>query len=440
MLNCYYALGGINYKNGVITTCPRQANQLVFANETILPSEIYNHKNFRLLRNKLHAGEWPSGCDTCEEMEKVGAKSMRLDYELNEENLFTKMGKPYEKFRLIDDKKLIDCYDNKSGLVKNEGLRHIEFRFSTACNFSCLHCSKVYSSGWTKKLKNYEPDEEVKFYDLRQLLGTEHRHGPNDKNEMRLSVDQSIKIVEDLNENFQHLCQVDFAGGELLYQKQFFPTLKKLSEHPNAKNLHISFHTNFNADFNVSELSQLLKPFGKNTIIISVDAGRSFYSYFRHGGHWDKLVENINEFKKLNPDRGKYEIIVSCTTSIYQMLDIYDVIDSFLELSCDFDASLVQTPKYLDPTLVNLEFAKETEQDIEKTYELLKTDKRVDSCRNAMYWFDYIVDYMKRFNPQYKEYNRFLIYRKKSDQIWGQNFNDYFVNYQIEDDELIRVK
>ena len=57
-----------------------------------------------------------------------------------------------------------------------------------------------------------------------------------------------------------------------------------------------------------------------------------------------------------------------------------------------------------------------------------------------MYWFDYIVDYMKRFNPQYKEYNRFLIYRKKSDQIWGQNFNDYFVNYQIEDDELIRVK
>ena len=187
-------------------------------------------------------------------------------------------------------------------------------------------------------------------------------------------------------------------------------------------------------------MSQLLKPFGKNTIIISVDAGRSFYSYFRHGGHWDKLVENINEFKKLNPDRGKYEIIVSCTTSIYQMLDIYDVIDSFLELSCDFDASLVQTPKYLDPTLVNLEFAKETEQDIEKTYELLKTDKRVDSCRNAMYWFDYIVDYMKRFNPQYKEYNRFLIYRKKSDQIWGQNFNDYFVNYQIEDDELIRVK
>jgi hypothetical protein len=43
---CFYALGGINYKNGVITTCPRQSNQLVFAHETILPSEIFNHKKF----------------------------------------------------------------------------------------------------------------------------------------------------------------------------------------------------------------------------------------------------------------------------------------------------------------------------------------------------------------------------------------------------------
>ena len=27
--NCFYALGGINYKNGVITVCPRQADQAV---------------------------------------------------------------------------------------------------------------------------------------------------------------------------------------------------------------------------------------------------------------------------------------------------------------------------------------------------------------------------------------------------------------------------
>ena len=40
----------------------------------------------------------------------------------------------------------------------------------------------------------------------------------------------------------------------------------------------------------------------------------------------------------------------------------------------------------------------------------------------------------------YHNFKRFLVYRKKSDEIWKQNFNDYFVNYQIENNELIRVK
>ena len=57
MLNCFYALGGINYKNGVITCCPRQSDQLVFSDETILPSEIYNHRNFKKIRGMLHRNQ-----------------------------------------------------------------------------------------------------------------------------------------------------------------------------------------------------------------------------------------------------------------------------------------------------------------------------------------------------------------------------------------------
>ena len=437
MLTCFYALGGINYKNGVITTCPRQANQLVFANETILPSQIFNHKNFLALRKRLYENRWPSGCDTCENMEKVGStNSMRHDFVLDDDNTFCHHVKGHNRERTLP--KLLDCYNTNNHTVSNNGLRHLEFRFSTACNFACLHCSKVYSSGWSKKLQKYEPDEEVIRNDLRQLLGTEHRHGPNDKNEMSLTTKESLMIVEDLNENFPNLEYVDFAGGELLYQKQFFPTLEKLSLHPNAKNMKISFHTNFNADFSVSKLCEVLKPFYSSSMIISVDAGRTFYSYFRHGGTWDKLKSNIKEFKKLND----YTMIdVSCTTSIYQMLDIYDVFDSFLELECNFDASLVQTPKYLDPTLLFLDFRKETMNDLERTRTMLeKSESRyVKRHRGAMFWFDYIVDYVTKFKPKYREFNRWLVYRKKSDEIWGQNFNDYFQNYKIEDDELVRV-
>ena len=434
MIKCFYALGGLNYKNGVITTCPRQANQLVFAHETILPSEIFNHKNFRGLRHLMYNDKFPSGCDTCEDMERDGLKSMRQDF-VFQNDWFYKKDSLSPKNREKSNKNLMSCYDSNTHSVSREGLRHVDFRFSTACNFACLHCSKVYSSGWTKKLKNYVPEQEVINNDLRQLMGTEHRHGPNDNSEMRLTTEQALQIVEDLNENFPNVEFIDFAGGELLFQKQFFPTLKKLAEHPNAKNMLISFHTNFNAEFSVDELSSLLEPFKESCIIISVDAGQRIYSYFRNGGKWDKLKSNIEEFRKIN---SFSHIDISCTTSIYQILEIKDLFESFHQLKCNFDASIVQTPPYINPAIVMFDYEKETLKDLNETEEYI--DKYIGPFNyNAKYWFDYIVDYVTNTKIKYKHFNRFLVYRKKSDEIWKQNFNDYFVNYQIEDDELIRV-
>ena len=54
----------------------------------------------------------------------------------------------------------------------------------------------------------------------------------------------------------------------------------------------IIFHTNFNADFQVFELSRLLENFGQVMIMISVDAGPRIYPYFRDGS-WYKLQQNI---------------------------------------------------------------------------------------------------------------------------------------------------
>ena len=159
-----------------------------------------------------------SGCDTCEDMEKVNLLSMRQDYTLDANNYFRKS----DSDLFVEPLKLKDCYNENTHKVNNNGLRHVEFRFSTACNFACLHCSKVYSSGWKSKLKKFTPDDEVINYDLRQLLGTEHRHGPNDETEMSLTTEQALEIVEDLNENFPYLQNVDFAGVNFYIKNNFF--------------------------------------------------------------------------------------------------------------------------------------------------------------------------------------------------------------------------
>ena len=146
---------------------------------------------------------------------------------------------------------------------------------------ACLHCSEVYSSQWGSRLKNYVPDDIDVKYNLEQLTQTQHRNGDNDTTKIDLKTAEAIRIATDLVENFPNIEKIDFAGGEVLYQKQFFPTLEKLAEHPNAKNILLFFHTNFNADFNVNRLSELLGMFGESQMKISVDAGKNIYSYFR---------------------------------------------------------------------------------------------------------------------------------------------------------------
>ena len=116
MISCLYALGGINYKNGVITCCPRQANQLVFTHETILPSKIYNHENFKNLRKSLYENKWPSGCDTCEDMEKDNLKSMRQDFILRNNKFYKSNGNS-----LANSFELMKCYDINSHSMDFKG-------------------------------------------------------------------------------------------------------------------------------------------------------------------------------------------------------------------------------------------------------------------------------------------------------------------------------
>ena len=146
----------------------------------------------------------------------------------------------------------------------------------------------------------------------------EHRDSEWDDGELGITLVQVEEIVNDLIENFPELEKVEFAGGEVLYQKQFFPCLRMLAKHPNVRNISIGFHTNFNARFDPVELSNLLKPFHHSIIHMSLDAGTNIYPYFRTGD-WQTLKDNIKTFRAIN--RHTFLSIV-CTTSAYQLLDL----------------------------------------------------------------------------------------------------------------------
>lgn len=457
-IKCYFTLHGINYKNGFVTSCPQNPDQLIRMEQTIKPSEIFNSENFRKHRSEMMSGTWSAGCHLCKEPESVGSSSMRQDYtadltlymseiqKLNDEGRYSMPGESFPR-----------------------GLKHVEVRFSNSCNFACRHCSTVYSSGWVSKLKNYVPDQEDRDNDLKQLLRTEHRANDDDDGELEITMDQVKEIVDDLCEYAIGLEKVEFAGGEVLNQKQFFYFLKLLANHPNAKHLILGFHTNFNANFDPKELSDLLAPFARAIIHISVDAGKNIYPYFRTGD-WEKLKENIQKFREYNTEARLVAVI---TTSAYQLMDIQNIFTSLLEVDFySIDSSIVYSPIYLNPSLMTHKFREHLIADFEQTKILINQEEHRRRLSNETYRLSYTSDtntyhdinrarkalqeiitytlntdiesYSKNLGYNNLTYDvilkRFETYIKKTDMIWRQDFNDYMVNYKFINGQLERIK
>ena len=147
---------------------------------------------------------WEVG-DSRQTAEKEGTKSMRQDYEAD-----------------------LTHYDPETGTVDFKGLKHVEMRFSNSCNMACLHCSEVYSSQWGSRLKNYKPDQDDWDHNLEQLLKTQHREGPEDNKQIRLSKADALDLADDLNKNFPNIEKIDFIkipSGEI----NNFVLLRKIS-------------------------------------------------------------------------------------------------------------------------------------------------------------------------------------------------------------------
>ena len=439
-LPCYYTIGGLNFKNGFVTSCPQQHEKMQILNDAWLPSEFYNNELFRKHRLEMMRGEWSAGCDMCEHVERDKAgKSMRQELDAD-----------------------LTHYNAETGEVDFAGLKTVEIRFSHSCNMACLHCSQVFSSGWMKKLKGYEPDEEDHKHQLHQLTGRMHRSSLDDDFTMQISTKRALEIAEDLNKNFPNLERIDFAGGELLQQKQFLPTLEKLSQHPNAENIKIIFHSNFNADFDPVALSFLLKKFGYCNIMISVDAGPRLYPYFRQGD-WNKLKDNIEKFKAA--DNNHSDVNLVCTTGIYQIMEFEDIMRGFLSLECDYiNCSIIYTPAYLNPSVLMLKHRSfvlnELERarnavlmiDKERRKNILQTKEMdnfvYDEVMNYGHWTDVfsalkaieqVREYVLNHHAEHKHYTALEKYIAKSDTIWNQNFNDYIKSFKFEQGVLSNV-
>ena len=425
-LPCFYSLHGINYKNGYVTSCPTQVDQLHML-DGAMPSEFVNNEEFKDHRLKLWNGEWPSGCHQCEEEETFGNKSMRMDCTEKYDESF---------------------FNPETGEIDTKSIQHFEIRFNNSCNMSCLHCDSVFSSGWETALKKYVPDEQTQYLNLQQLTKQRHTGKIDNKKLPRIDIkiDEVDRIADNLIKNFPNLREFDVSGGEPLMQKQFFHLLDRMKEHPNAKSMQAMFYTNFNADFDPLDLAKKLSYFKESSINISVDSGKTLYPYFRDGS-WDKLKHNIKIFKE--SDTGNTLVSGICTTSIYQLMDLYNVFEDMLTLDVDvLECAMVYTPEYINPGILMEHFSDEVRKDIDDTRKMIENSnsKLKESALKSLahveeYMTNHVVEVYNttKKDAELNSTERFIKYVEQSDKLFDKDFNSTFKKYQINNNNLIRI-
>jgi len=222
---------------------------------------IRKGEKFTYIREAFLEGKKLDRCKTCWDSEKAGYKSYRQscnehykDYpELNRE------------FRANEPLPIL----------------YLDFRPSNLCNLACKICN---------------PDYSTKLIDPFHKIGFISDKSKNNYTKLNLN---KISIKSIIN----HLDQVDqiyFAGGEPIISEDHWTLLDYLVENKKF-NIRLRYNTNLtNLSFKDKNLVDYWKHFESVQVLASLDGYEKGFTHTRTGGDWNKILENLEELKKLS--------------------------------------------------------------------------------------------------------------------------------------------
>lgn len=350
---CIYPFTHLNIKsNGKLTVCNRCA-PIEDVNATTSFSEFWQGPKVNELRKKILSGERPQECVACWKLEDSGATSYRQE-SLHRDSIHS-------------------SWLSKSKKEFDEGkyfVKELELRFGNRCNLQCKMCSPKFSSKWEKELKkNAEFNSWAKsdlengdIYDLDRMVSDQMMSAANQK------------VLNSIEEIVSSLEYVMYSGGEPLLQREHYISLEKLL--PNAENITLEYTTNLNyLNFEKFDVLEYWKKFRKVIIKISLDADPELYPYVRTGGDIKKVEENIRRIREVL-STSEVRLIGTCTTSVYNMGRLPQVMEYFDRLGLQAHTSIVEYPSFLSPQVLPPELKVQIEKDITSYLSEIRSDQR----------------------------------------------------------------
>ena len=236
--------------NGNIKNCIISKTDLGNISVSNIEDVLNGEQNLQLKKEMLQ-DKMPHNCSGCYLQEKkrnnLSSISSRLYY-----------------LKEIGRKTDLDFYDN----IKNFSLKHVDLRWTNACNQACVYCGPDYSSKWASELQ-----KKVKS-------------NTRGREEIRNFVYDNITQLEN----------VYLAGGEPMLMKENLEFLQLLKE----KNPTCNIRVNTNLSTTQTGIFDLLCSFKNIHWTVSVEAKEEEYEYIRHHGSWDDFVKNLSTIRKLD--------------------------------------------------------------------------------------------------------------------------------------------
>ena len=203
------------------------------------------------IKEEMLNGKYPSSCDGCFLQEKHRAK----DFESISSRLYyAKEIGPSISTTLFDSKNNFD-------------LKHVDLRWSNACNQACVYCHPDYSSKWATELNKKIPHDQ----------------------------EQIQQVKEYVFKNVKNLKNVYLAGGEPMLMKpnqEFLELLYK--ENPD-----VNLRINTNLSKTNTKIFEQLCKFKNVHWTVSIETIEEEYEYVRYHGDWTAFLENLKVIKKL---------------------------------------------------------------------------------------------------------------------------------------------
>ena len=384
--------------DGSIKTCCRALPGSGFSNiknESL--NKAWNNEKIKKIRLDLLKGIRNENCISCWNDEDNGVSSLRQ----KKNSVIDRRESANEALESM----------HEDGHIERKPT-WLELKTSNVCNLKCRMCHPMDSTSWSYDFDKIKHIHDIHWQNYIQKL--------NFKKDGRIDV-YDENFYSDLENAVPNLKEMQFAGGEVLYDENHYKILDMLL--PYAKNITLTYATNMTMlKFKQYNILNYWKKFKKVELACSIDGPKKLSEYIRSGSNSEDVENNIKtllEYKNI-------KIIGKLTISALNIFYIPEALEWFKDMNVHrTHIHFVTFPKFLDcrlwkdkpRLLIKNKLFNYKEKVLNKE---LYESKRIDITITDAYNF-----FTSKETHDDDLWDKFIEYNKILDQSRNQSYKDF---------------